>query len=70
MRSSSSCSNTRETSSRQVRREEETPAGETPILLMKGRRSGGVPDAVATPSNNPKYVFNSKKAKCTALNEC
>jgi hypothetical protein len=32
---------------------------------MKGRRSGGVPGAVATPSNNPKILNNSKKAKCT-----
>jgi hypothetical protein len=32
----------------------EKPLWGTSRLLMKGRRSGGVPDADATPSNNPE----------------
>jgi len=34
-------------------------------LLMKGRRSGGVPGAVARPSNNPKKITKRKMAKYT-----
>jgi len=54
---SSSCSKTWETSAIVPEAGPEgrrNPCWRTPLLLMKGRRSGGVPDADATPSNNPE----------------